>query len=619
MNEHLELPLLEVRGLSVSSALGESRRTITSAVDLRVEPGQTLGIVGESGSGKSMTARAIMGLLPSGVTADGEVSFRGTSILNAPEKQLELIRGREIAMIFQDPFTMLNPLVRCGEQIVDLLRDGGGRRLSRKTRRAEAARRLAEVGIDDPGVVDSYPFQLSGGMRQRVGIAAALARDPQLVIADEPSTALDVTTQAEILAGLKQLQEARGMGLILITHDLRIAFSICDRVQVLYAGTVLERGDAREVEKAPKHPYTLGLLMSEPSHDRRLANLESIPGSVPEPDAVAGRCPFGDRCRWKQDVCDSSTPLTDLAGGGQSACVRIEQISPAMLSLRNSASADLAVISPPPQDPVRRLVDVRDLEKEFQSGKGRSVKALRSVSLSIGRDESVGLVGESGSGKTTLGRCIVGLEQPSGGSLEIAGIDATDYDRLPSADRRQLRRTVQMVFQDPSSTLNPVRTVGATLREALLVSEPRLKNVGREVELLLKRVGLPADYADRKPVALSGGERQRVAIARALAPKPDLIVCDEAVSALDVSVQAQILNLLTSLRNELGISLLFITHDLAVVRQIADRTYVLRRGELVEHGLTSEVLDDPKHEYTRSLVASTPSADGTWLTRGADR
>lgn len=620
MNSSSTATLLEVTDLQISSSLGDIRRVITSGVDLNLAAGETLGIVGESGSGKSMTARAIMGLLPAGIAAHGEVQYRGRDLLGASEREMSSIRGQEIGMIFQDPFTMLNPLMRCGDHIVEMLRDEDGKRLRRRARRAEAARRLAEVGIDDASVVDTYPFQLSGGMRQRVGIAAALARDPQLVIADEPSTALDVTTQAEILAGLKQIQAARGMGLILITHDLRVAFSICDRIQVLYAGSVLERGVAKKIEDAPRHPYTLGLLMSDPPGDRRLASLKAIPGSVPEPDDVVGCCAFSKRCDWRQDVCDSAAPsLVLLEDGGETACVRIGEITEQMCAHRSTASAGILPTSGPELVASDPIVTVRDLEKVFGTHKGRVVRALDRVSIEVGRDESVGLVGESGSGKTTLGRCLLGLERPTAGSIVIDGVDANDYNRLSSVDRRKLRRTVQMVFQDPSSTLNPVRTVGATLREALLVTDPRLKNVRAEVARLLARVGLPTDYAERKPVALSGGERQRVAIARALAPQPQLIVCDEAVSALDVSVQAQILNLLADVRADLGVSFLFITHDLAVVRQIADRVYVLRGGELVEQGPTANVLDDPKHSYTQRLVASVPNSNGTWLTAGEQR
>ena len=606
--------LLTVTDLRIVSRLGQRERLITNDVSLQLAAGETLGIVGESGSGKSITARAIVGLLPTGLTASGSVRYRGRELIGAPESELTSIRGREIGMIFQDPFTMLNPLMRCGAHIVEMLRDEGGRRLSRAARRAQAETRLAEVGIHDRDVVDAYPFQLSGGMRQRVGIAAALARDPELVIADEPSTALDVTTQKEILARLRDLQESRGMGLILITHDLRVAFSICDRIEVLYAGSVLERSPAAVMSEVPHHPYTLGLLLSEPPGDRRVARLDAIPGSVPEPDDVHDRCAFADRCAWKQEICVSGPPALIPSGPGrESACVRLPSIIQEMADAR--VSGLLAV--PTPDRPVvaTPLVSVRGVAKTFDSG--RVVHALTDVSIEIGANESVGVVGESGSGKTTLGRCLLGLERPSAGQIVIDGVDASDYNTLSRTDRKRVLRTAQMIFQDPYSTLNPVRTVGATLSEAIGAAEPGMDaestRMRDRVGELLELVGLPRDYAARKPVALSGGERQRVGVARALAVKPKLVVCDEPVSALDVSVQAQILNLLNTIRADLGVSFLFITHDLAVVRQIADRIYVLRGGRVVETASTANILDRPEHPYTKSLIASIPRAEREWL------
>jgi len=606
--------LLEVRGLRVAAHLASGERTIVSSLDLELGLGEAVGIVGESGSGKSITARAIVGLLPPGVHATGQVLYGGRDLLGLAERELNRLRGTEIALIFQDPFTMLNPLMRCGDQIAELVRDARGKRLRRAARREEAVRRLAEVGIDDPHVADAYPFELSGGMRQRVGIAAALALDPKVVIADEPSTALDVTTQREILARLKSVQAARGMGLILITHDLRVAFSMCDRIAVLYAGSLLEQASSDAIEAEPAHPYTLGLLLSEPPADRRLAELTAIRGSVPDADDVAGACAFAPRCRWARPACAAGAPpLLEIAPGRFGACLRWPEIAAEMGALRGTAARTAGVGAEPGGS--APLVGVTDLVKHYGSlGSGRrAVAALGGVTLEVGAGESVGLVGESGSGKTTLGRCLLGLERPTSGSIAIDGIDASDYETLSAADRRRLRKTVQMVFQDPYSTLNPVRTIGATLREAVSVHEPRVKNERLRVEELLERVGLPAGYAGRKPVALSGGERQRVAIARALAASPRLIVCDEAVSALDVSVQAQILNLLARLRREAGIGFLFITHDLAVVRQVVDRLYVLRRGEVVEAGPADAVLDHPRHPYTRRLVESVPRADGAWL------
>lgn len=398
--------LLAVRGLRVASRLAGGERTIVSGLDLEVRPGEALGIVGESGSGKSMTARAIVGLLPAGVQARGEVVYGGRNLLALGGRQRERLRGAEIAMIFQDPFTMLDPLMRCGAQIVELVRDDRGSRLGRTSRRLEAERRLAEVGIDDPGVVDAYPFELSGGMRQRVGIAAALALDPTLLIADEPSTALDVTTQREILARLKAVQANRGMGLILITHDLRVAFSMCDRIAVLYAGSLIEQGPAAAVNEEPLHPYTLGLLLSEPPSDRRLDRLPTISGSVPEPDDVAGMCVFAPRCGWSQPECVVERPTLGATSPGRlAACIRREEIAAEMTAKRHAA-VGVAHVASTNGAVAASLIEVRDLAKLYGDPKStrRSVAAVAGVSIDLGVGECVGVVGESGSGKTTLGR-----------------------------------------------------------------------------------------------------------------------------------------------------------------------------------------------------------------------
>ncbi len=598
--------LLEVEGLRIWSGSGPEHRTITVGTDLLVGAGDTVGIVGESGSGKSLTARAIARLLPQGVFANGSVRFRGRELMDLPEKEVRKLRGGAISLMFQDPFTMLNPLLHCGEHIAEML-SAQGTRWSRDRVRDETRRRLAEVGIDDPLVAQRYPFQLSGGMRQRVALAAALARDPDLLIADEPSTALDVTTQAEILDLLRSVQRARGMGLILITHDLRVAFTTCHRVSVLYAGSLLEVGRAEALEREPLHPYTLGLLLSEPSAEQKLGDLAAIPGSVPAPDDVADRCPFSPRCRWVADACLVGSPALDEVEPGRStACVRLPEIRAEMRKLRDRVLG-LPADGAPIQGEERTIV-IEDLVKTFDLGRSRLVQALNGVSLSIRPGECVGLVGESGSGKTTLGRCVVGLETPSSGRIEIDGIDASDFAALPKAERARVRHTVQMIFQDPYSTLNPRHTVGRTLAEAVQRSGgsvARGSAEGATVELL-DRVGLPSHYARRKPASLSGGERQRVAIARALAVQPALLVCDEPVSALDVSVQAQILNLFRKLQIELRIGYLFITHDLAVVRQVADRIYVLYRGEVVEEGPADAILSNPTHWYTRRLMESVP-------------
>jgi peptide/nickel transport system ATP-binding protein len=502
-------PLLSVRGLRIASRIQGVERVITVGSDFDLAPGETLGIVGESGSGKSLTARALIGLLPSGVRAEGEVRYRGRNVLDLPERELRRLRGAELAMVFQDPFTMLNPLMRCGAQIAELIRDERGRPLRRDARRAEAVRRLAEVGITDPAVADAYPFELSGGMRQRVGIAASIARDPQVLIADEPSTALDVTTQREILARLREVQQGRGMGLILITHDLRVAFALCDRVLVLYAGSVLETAAAEPMEAEPLHPYTLGLLLSDPPVDRRLPQMAAIPGSVPSPAQVANACAFSPRCQWRVDACSEAAPaLVELSGSRWSACIRIPEIGPEMQAAKAAAStgradgpAEVAAAAPA----AGAVVAATGLEKVFGSSQraGRRVAALKGVTLEIGPDEAVGLVGESGSGKTTLGRCLVGLERPSGGTLLVNGLDMTSLGGLSSGERRRLRRGAQMIFQDPYSTLNPVRTIGATLGEAIASGDEPVRDLRVAVGELLEHVGLPAGHAERKPVALS--------------------------------------------------------------------------------------------------------------------
>jgi len=590
--------LLEVRDLRIVSRGPRGVSTIADDVSLTLAPGETIGIVGESGSGKSLTAKAIMGLLPTGVEATGDIRYRGRQILGLPERELRTLRGTQLGLVLQDPFTMLSPLRRCGRHIVELLRDENGRRLSRTARRAEAVRRLREVGIDDPAVADRFPFELSGGMRQRVGLAAALARDPDVLIADEPSTALDVTTQKEILALLGTLQERRGMGLVLITHDLRVSFERCDRVYVLYAGSLLEVAPARALESGPLHPYTLGLLMSEPAIDRRLPELVAIPGSVPAHDDVASGCAFAARCSWAEARCVAAPPpLVAVAEGRLSACIRLDEI-------RDELAGRLAQVRDDPPVPAAAPAGTAIVQAERIVKRFGSRTAVGGVSLEVAVGESVGIVGESGSGKTTIARCLVGLATPDEGRIEIAGIAAHDVGALSGDERRALRRTVQMVFQDPYSSLNPVRTVGATLAEALGVVNRPAEGVGP----LLRQVGLPEGYARRKPGSLSGGERQRVAIARALAVEPRVIICDEPVSALDVSVQAQILNLLSRLRRELGLSYVFITHDLAVVRQVVDRVYVLYRGEVVETGAVDQVLDQPAHRYTKRLVESVPGA-----------
>jgi peptide/nickel transport system ATP-binding protein len=507
-------------------------------------------------------------------------------------------------MLLQDPYTMLNPLLSAGRHISETQDSKDGEH--------GVLRRLGDVGIRDGAIAHRYPFQLSGGQRQRVGLAAALARDCELLIADEPSTALDVTIQKEILALLKVTQKRRGMAVILITHNLRIAFSMCDRIYILYGGSMMEVGPASELEKEPMHPYTLGLLLSEPPMDRKLKELVAIPGSVPIADKVREQCAYAARCPWAMPVCREGKPgLREVAPGRYSACVRIHDILSEMGATRRQASTPAPEHLEASASPA--VVSVDGLTKVFSPGHRNQVTALADVTLQIAEGESVGLIGESGSGKTTLARFLLGLETPSSGNIRIHGIECSNYGRMPRNTRRQLRRIIQIVFQDPYSTLNPARSIGSMLNEAIGSSGSKGADYPSTATDLLTLVGLPASYAKRRPSTLSGGERQRVAIARALAVRPKVLVCDEPVSALDVSVQAQILNLLKSLQNELGTAFLFITHDLAVALQVVDRVYVLCDGTVVESGPVADVLQSPKHQYTKQLVASIPRSDPRWL------
>lgn len=577
--------LLRIQGLSVS--LG-SRRLVDN-VNLTVAAGETVGLVGESGSGKSLMARAASGLLPATLTAAGSVTVAGTELIGAKESALRKVRGRRVGLLMQDPFAMLNPLQTVGTHISESLPP------TLRGNRTEITRRLAEVGITDPQVAWKYPFQLSGGMRQRVAIASVLAGDPELLIADEPTTALDATIQHEIMQLLGRIQEARGMAVLLITHDLRVAFTLCARVHVMYAGRVLESGRSVMLAQAPSHPYTAGLIGALPAVERTANRLVAIPGAVPRAADVTDRCAFADRCWQRQDDClTGRPPLREVASGQLTAC--LHEMQPVTLSAKPEVPPE------PPRQPgsTGPLLLVEGLSKTYGH-----LKALDNVGLRIEPGERVGLIGESGSGKTTLARCLLGLANPSEGRITLGGMDTTHLPAMAAADKRSMRTLVQCVFQDPSTSLNPAMTIGATLTEAAGRARPEDRRTAAE---LLELVGLPAGYAALRPNRLSGGQKQRVAIARALAVRPALLICDEPTASLDVSVQAHILELLRSISLNTGTALLFVTHDLAVVRQITDRLVVLLHGKVVESGNTAAVLDGPTHAYTRRLIASVPPA-----------
>ncbi|WP_200903886.1 ABC transporter ATP-binding protein [Microbacterium sp. GCS4] len=574
---------------------------MTFDTDLDLYRGETLCLVGESGSGKSITVRTIAGLLPAGVQARGSVKVNGQELIGAAERDLAKVRGKAVSILMQDPFTILNPLQTIRTHLVESL--PADRRKADVD--ATVRRMLAEVQITDQSVLGRYPFQLSGGMRQRVALAAAMAKDPEILIADEPTTALDATTQRAILDLIRQIQRDRGMSVILVTHDLQLGFTYSDRVMVMYAGNILERADGDALRAGAAHPYTEGLLRSIPSSKTRAVILDSIPGSIVPAHETVDHCAFSNRCAWVTEECIAGSPrLRSIGDGHETACVRIEEI-------RDEVLADSKAGEHVDVQPIASLVStmndepalvIESLEKTFGTKRHPGHRAVADVSLTVERGGSVGIIGESGSGKTTLARCVLGLEKPTSGRIIVGGRDATSYDAMSRTDRHAVRRAVQCVFQDPYTSLNPSHRVGSALREALSKAE---SSRSLTVSDLLELVRLPASYARRRPSALSGGERQRVAIARALAVSPDLIVCDEPVASLDVSVQAQILSVLRSANEELGTSLLFITHDLGVVRQVTDQVVVMLRGEIVERGSTASVLDDPRHEYTQRLVAAT--------------
>ena len=543
---------------------------IVTRMDLQVEPGQTVALVGESGSGKSMTAKAMTGLLPRGVTATGTLQLGDVTVDLALGPQALLgLRGQQISLLLQNPFTSLSPVHRCGEQITAAL--------SPELRRSkdEIRRRLDEVDLPER-VARQYPFELSGGMRQRVALAASLASNPQILIGDEPTTALDVTTQREMLDLLERIQRERDMALLLITHDLGVAQERADKILVMYAGRLVESGKGAEVFAHAQHPYTAGLRDSVPPLEHRLVELRAIAGSVPRPWEVAVGCVFAPRCDRADERCHNEAP--ELVGTtSQVACWKPITTNDIHLPV-------LTVSDVQTQNTDNELVVITGISKRFSPS---APLALDNVDISIHSGEAVGIVGESGSGKTTLARCLIGLENFDSGEISWS-------INTPMAQRAQI------VFQDPTSALNPAMTIGSSLAEALRASH-RDKS---EVPALLQLVGLPAEYANRYPSGLSGGEQQRVAIARSIAPRPKLLICDEPVSSLDVSVQAQILNLMNSLLKELGIALLFITHDLAVVRQVVSRVYVMSNGRVVESGTMENVLLSPQHEYTRQLFSS---------------
>jgi peptide/nickel transport system ATP-binding protein len=584
-------------------------------LSLTLQRGETYALVGESGCGKSMTALALMRLLPeNGGIGRGRVMLDGeTNLLALPEHEMRQIRGGRVGIIFQEPATSLNPVMRVGDQIVESIETHTA--LRGEAARAKAIEWLQRVGIPEPARrIDSYPFEMSGGQKQRVMIAMTLAAEPDYLIADEPTTALDVTIQKQVLDLLRDLQRERQVGLLLITHDLAVVASMAQRVALMYAGQIVEEASALEFFKTPQHPYARLLLQALPDADRRGEALVAIGGTVPALWQHFDGCRFAPRCDRAQAQCHGQVP--ELAGQGH----RVRCWFPLLAeSLHPVARHDSAVSSDKPlgQSPV---LSVKNLSVQFRSGGGwwrkvHVVTAVDAVNFDLHAGQTLALVGESGCGKTTTGRAIVqllrnqaqiavqgqALWQPGTGPVQ-------DLFALQGDAMRQARRAVQMVFQDPFASLNPRMRVADILEEGLLTLRPEWTAAQRaeRVAGLMDRVGLRADALSRHPHEFSGGQRQRLAIARALAVEPTVLVCDEPTSALDVSVQAQILNLLRELQEQLGLALLFITHNMGVVSYLADQVAVMKAGRIVEQGPASQVLGKPAHAYTRTLLAAVP-------------
>ncbi|MBO7940924.1 ABC transporter ATP-binding protein [Streptomyces sp. S9] len=583
------MSLLDVEGLHVSFGPLHAVRDVSLSLDR----GECLALVGESGSGKSVTARALAGLAGRGAAVGARrLAFDGTDLRTLREPAWRSLRGRRIGLVLQDALGSLDPLRRVGDEIAEPLRTH--RLLPRADIPGRVLSLLADVGVPEPGRrARQYPHELSGGLRQRALIASAVAAEPDLLIADEPTTALDVTVQAQVLALLDTLR-GRGTSLLLISHDLSVVAGLADRVAVMYGGRVVEQGPTGRVLGTPRHPYTRALLDAVPATHTKGTRLSSP--RPPGTPAEAEGCAYAARCPWADDDCRTTLPERDAHG---SVCHH-PRTSPLQLAPATAAPAatgtERALGAP--------LLVAEHLTKRYRAPDGTAYDAVRDVSLTLHGGETLGIVGESGSGKTTVARILLGLTEPDAGTVRFHG---TPWTGVPEKRRRPLRPRVQAVQQDPLGSFDPRYEVERVLGEAIALTAVRGRRERRaRAAALLDQVGLPASVLRRRPRELSGGQRQRVAIARALAPAPDVVVCDEPVSALDVSVQAQILDLLDDLRRETGVTLLFISHDLGVVHHISDRVLVMKDGAVVESGDVRTVFEHPTEPYTRRLLAAVP-------------
>lgn len=595
-------PILSVRNLTVRISAGAQKLAPVTDVSFDVMPGEIVGLVGESGSGKSLTSLALTRLLPDTAEVSGAVNFDGRDLLTLDSAKLRQVRGAEISYVFQDPQAALNPLMTCGRQISEIIRR------HRATTRAAALARSIElldaVGIREPAAsARKYPHELSGGQRQRVMVAIALACEPKVIVADEATTALDVAIQRQVIELFRSVRDHTGASLILISHDLELVSGLADRILVMYGGRILERGRSVEVVGTADHPYTQGLIRSIPTlRGPKLARFGGIDGVPPNPSALPPGCPFAPRCPRATTACESMPRLTPVSENHQVACWHAGPARDGDLHIDTREIVHSTV-------PDSYRLEVTDLSVRFNRRRGPrglaggGIEVVSGVSVSIGPGQIVGMVGESGSGKTSFARALTGIVRPAGGQISY---DARTVFPPP---RRTYRppRAIQMVFQDPYASLNPRMKVSDLVAEAYDMRMRKLSHHDRDDQVieLLERVGIDPEFRQRYPHQFSGGQRQRIAIARALAAEPELLVCDEAVSSLDVSIRAHVLNVLLAERERSGLSIVFIAHDLSVVRHLADTVVVLNQGRVVEAGETETVIFSPQHSYTRELLAAT--------------
>ena len=608
MNE----PLLKIENLRTRLGDEQSPVWVVDGLDLTIHKGETFALLGESGCGKSMTALSMMRLLPpSGRVMEGDIHFGGTELLWLSEREMRQVRGGRMGMIFQEPMTSLNPVLRIGDQIAEAVRLHDGSK--GKVVDQRVVELLDAVGIPDPPRrAKEYPHQLSGGMKQRVMIAMALAGRPELLIADEPTTALDVTIQAQVLKLLKALQRETGMAILLITHDLGIVAENANRLAVMYAGQIVETGDVQHFFQGPMHPYSRKLFESLPDSRKRDEKLAVIKGSVPLLNQTFSGCRFLQRCEESGERCAQELPQWRQLNATQGVRCLLYAEEPLISTARNKSVAERHVVVEKPSEP---LLEVTGLKVHFPIHKGvfrrvvGQVRAVDGVDMLIPKGRTLALVGESGCGKTTVGKAILQLLKPTGGTARFEGDELT---RLKGEALRRRRADMQIIFQDPMSSMNPRMLVGDIIAEGMNAQKMGTKSQRSfRVNELLEQVGLSTEAVSRYPHEFSGGQRQRICVARALAVEPKLIVCDEPTSALDVSVQAQILNLLKELQHKLELSYLFITHNISVVAYLADEVAVMYLGRIVEQGQVATVLENPAHPYTKALLSAVPVPDPT--------